>query len=51
MTFTEFNESKSGMVTKDALYPLTDKFPNEVVKMNFLSLCLVRYLFSIFHGK
>ena len=35
MTFTEFNESKSGMVTRVALYPSTDIFPDEVEKIIF----------------
>ena len=35
MNFVEFIESKNGNVTRDVLYPATDMFPGEAVKMNF----------------
>ena len=42
-------KSKSRMVTRDTLYPSIDKFLDEEVKMKFLLLCPVMYLFSVVH--
>ena len=42
-------KSKSGMVTRNTLYPVIDIFPDEVVKMKFSLLCVVSCLFSVVH--
>ena len=42
-------KSKSGMVTRDDLYPVIDVFPDEVGKKKYLLLHLDGYLFSMAH--
>ena len=39
MNFVEFIESKSENATRDVLYPATDIFPGEAVKMNWTLEC------------